>query len=262
METVTSEVKNAVATITMNRPDVLNAFDVNLASDMTKAVESAASDRDVRCIVITGAGRGFSAGADLGQLENAYRDGDAGPLGDILRERYHPVILGIAQADKPVVAAVNGVAAGMGASLALACDFRIASDKARFFQAFIKIGLIPDSGGTYFLPRIVGVAKAIELAMLGELIDAATALRYGLVTKVVPHDGLAAEAQAFGEQLAAGPSRAYALTRRAISFGANADLEQTLENEALLQAELATSPDHKEGVLAFLEKRAPNFGGR
>jgi 2-(1,2-epoxy-1,2-dihydrophenyl)acetyl-CoA isomerase len=262
METVLYDVRNAVATITMNRPDVLNAFDGTLAADVAKALDQAAGDASVRCIVLTGAGRAFSAGADLGQLEDAYRAGQTGPLGDILRDRYHPVITGLMNIDKPTIAMVNGVAAGMGSSLALACDFRIAGDKARFFQAFIKIGLIPDSGATYLLPRLVGVAKALELGMLGDIIDAKTALSYGLVTKVVPSDALADETRAFAEQLAAGPTRAFAATRRAIAFGAVHDIEQTLDNEADLQAEMALTADHKEGVMAFLEKRTPGFEGR
>ncbi|MCA1833628.1 MAG: enoyl-CoA hydratase-related protein [Actinomycetota bacterium] len=262
METVLYDVRSGVATITMNRPDVLNALDVTLATEMAKAIAEAGGDPAVRAVVITGAGRGFCAGADLGQLEDAYRSGQSGPIGDILRDRYNPMVLPITQLDKPVIAAVNGVAAGAGASIAFACDFRIASDKAKFFQAFIKIGLIPDCGANYFLPRLVGMAKALELAMLGDVITAETALEYGLVTKVVSADTLIDETQTFAEQLASGPSRAFGATRRSMMFGAVNDLEQTMDYEADAQHELAQSGDHKEGVLAFLEKRTPNFQGR
>ena len=262
METVLYEVEGGVATVTLNRPDALNALNETLAIELADVLTTASSDRDVRCIVITGAGRGFCSGADLKPIEAYYREGKPAPIGDILRERYNRMIEPILDAEKPVVAAVNGIAAGAGASLALACDFRIASDKARFFQAFIKIGLIPDSGATFFLPRLVGMAKSIELAMLGDIVDAAKAHELGLVTRVVPHDDLMKEALGFASDLAAGPTRAYGLTRRALLFGAVHDLRQTLDFEADLQQELATSPDHQEGVTAFLEKRPPDFKGR
>jgi 2-(1,2-epoxy-1,2-dihydrophenyl)acetyl-CoA isomerase len=262
METVIYESKDGVATITLNRPDVLNALNDTIAEEITKSLQHANADRDVRCIVLTGAGRAFCAGADLKPLEDLYANGTAGPLGDILRERYNPMIDPLINADKPTIAAVNGVAAGAGASLALACDFRIASDKARFFQAFIKIGLVPDSGACFFLPRLVGTQKALELAMLGDIVDAEEALRIGLFNKVVPHDSLMSEANDLAQRLAKGPTRAYALTRRAILFGAVNDLRQTLDLEADLQQELAMSADHMEGVTAFLQKREPAFGRR
>lgn len=262
MEAILYDVADGIATITLNRPDVLNALNGTLAQEIHKAVVQASGDPDVRCVVITGEGRAFSAGADLTEIEPAYRAGEIPPLGDALRQRYNPMVQPIVECTKPVVASVNGVAAGAGASLALACDFRIASDKARFFQAFIVIGLIPDSGANYFLPRLVGLAKALELAMLGDMIDAQEALRLGLVTKVVPHDSLADETRAFAAQLAAGPTKAYSLARRAMHFGSAHDLEQTMDLEADFQQELATSPDHIEGVTAFLEKRSPKFQGR
>jgi 2-(1,2-epoxy-1,2-dihydrophenyl)acetyl-CoA isomerase len=262
MESVIYETSDGIATITLNRPEVLNALDGTLADEIAKSVTQANGDPAVRCIVITGAGRAFCAGADLKPIEEFYRRGERAPVGDILRDRYNPMIDPIVNADKPVIAAVNGVAAGAGASLALACDFRIAGDKAKFFQAFIKIGLIPDSGATHFLPRLVGTAKALELAMLGDIIDAAEALRLGLVTKVVPQGSLVEETRAFATRLAAGPTKAYALTRKAVQFGAVNDLRQTLDFEADLQQELAASPDHMEGVIAFLEKRDAKFQGR
>ena len=261
-EAITYDVAAGVATITLNRPDSLNALNRQITEELHVSLSEAAGDPAVRCLLITGAGRGFSAGADLTQLEDSYRAGTPAPLGDMLRSGYNQIILPIVHMEKPVVAAVNGVAAGAGASLALACDFRIASDKARFFQAFIKIGLVQDSGASYFLPRLVGFAKAMELALLGDIIGAEDALRFGLVTKVVPHDTLADEARAFAERLAAGPTRALGLSKRALYFGVDNDLEQTMDFEADLQAQMALTADHMEGVRAFLEKREAKFEGR
>jgi 2-(1,2-epoxy-1,2-dihydrophenyl)acetyl-CoA isomerase len=246
----------------LNREKALNALDRGITDELHKVLAEAAGDPAVRCLLITGAGRGFSAGADLSQLEGSYRKGESVPLGDMLRDGYNRIILPIVHMEKPVVAAVNGVAAGAGASLALACDFRIASDKARFFQAFIKVGLVQDSGASYFLPRLVGLAKALELAMLGEIIDANEALRIGLVTRVVPHETLMDEARAFAEKLASGPTRALGLSKRAMYFGVDNDLEQTMDYEADLQAQMALTADHMEGVKAFLDKREPTFEGR
>ena len=261
-EAISYEVDGGVATLTLNRPDALNALNAQITQELHKALAEAGGDLNVRCLLITGAGRGFSSGADLTQLEDSYKSGRPAPLGDMLRDGYHNIILPIVHMEKPVVAAVNGVAAGAGCSLALACDFRIASDKARFFQAFIKVGLVQDSGASYFLPRLVGFAKAIELAMLGDIIDAETALRYGLVTKVVPHDSLMDEAKAFAQKLAAGPTRAYGLSKKALYFGSENSLEATMDYEADLQAQMALTADHMEGTKAFLEKREATFEGR
>jgi 2-(1,2-epoxy-1,2-dihydrophenyl)acetyl-CoA isomerase len=262
METVLYEVESGIATITLNRPEVLNALNGQISEELAKALQQASSDPAARCVVVTGGGRAFCAGADLNELEPFYAKGEAPPVSDSLRLRYHPVIQGILDNNKPVVASINGVAAGAGCSLALACDFRIASDKAGLYQAFIKIGLLPDSGANFFLPRLVGLAKAIELGMLGDKIDAEEALRLGLVTKVVPHDSLAEETKKFAAQLAAGPTKAYSLTRKAMYFGASHTIETTMDLEADSQQELAATADHMEGVLAFLGKRAPNFEGR
>jgi 2-(1,2-epoxy-1,2-dihydrophenyl)acetyl-CoA isomerase len=216
----------------------------------------------VRCVVITGAGRAFCSGADLADLEPAYRAGEKLDLSTFLRARYHLIILPIIEMEKPVIAAVNGIAAGAGASLAFACDIRIASDKARFMQAFVKVGLVPDSGANYFLPRLLGTTKALELAMTGDLIDSAEALRLGLVNRVVEHDRLAEEVRSWAEPFAHGPTRAYGLTKKAIHFGSTHALASTLEYEADLQAQLGLTADHREGVMAFLEKRAPSYQGR
>lgn len=262
MSVLLTEISGGVATLTLNRPDALNALNGELSTALQGALESVATDAAVRCVVITGAGRAFCSGADLTDLAPAYAAGETADLGRFLRERYHPIVLPITQMDKPVIAAVNGMAAGAGCSLALACDLRISSDKAHYFQAFIKVGLVGDSGANHFLPRLVGFAKAMELALTGDKIDAAEALRIGMVNEVVPHDDLEKAVRAYAEPLASGPTMAYAATRKALRYGATHGLEQTLDYEAELQSGLAATADHKEGVVAFIEKRPPNFQGR
>lgn len=257
-EAITYEVAEAIATVTLNRPDRLNAINQTMAEELAEALSVAGGDQDVRCVLLTGAGRGFSAGLDLGKFENS---GDFN-ADQMLRRYYHPIVIGITTIEKPVVAAVNGVAAGAGASLTLACDFRIASDEARFIQAFVRIGLVPDSGATFFLPRLVGFTKAIEMAMLGEAVDAKTALDVGLVNRVVPASNLLEETRAFCARLAQGPTRALALTRRALLFGATNDLASALDHEADLQANAVLTKDFVEGVTAFLEKRPAAFRGQ
>lgn len=256
------DVDGGIATITLNRPDALNALNAELSDALRVAIERAATDTAVRCVVLTGAGRAFCAGADLTDLEPVYKAGEKPPLGDFLRTRYNPIILPIVRMEKPVIAALNGIAAGAGASLALACDFRIASEKAKFFQAFIKVGLVGDSGANYFLPRLVGFAKALELAMTGDIIDAHEAFRLGLVTQVCAPDELEKTVRLFAEPFATGPTRAYALTKQAMHFGATNDLASTLDYEADLQSQIAHTADHMEGVTAFLEKRDAHFQGR
>lgn len=258
LDTVLYEIESGIATVTMNRPSVLNALDAGLARDLAHALASAAKDPEVRCVVLTGAGRGFCAGADLGAVMT---QGTSIPVGEILRERYHPVVEAITQMEKPVVASVNGAAAGAGASVAMACDFRIAAANAKFIQAFIKIGLAPDCGSTYFLPRLVGFAKAMELAMTGDVVTADDALRLGLVTRVVPAESLAEETRAFAATLAAGPTRAFGLTKKVLAYGATHDLGPALEFEAEVQEQLALTQDAIEGIVAFNEKRAPAYRG-
>jgi len=259
---VLSEASGGVATITLNRPDSLNALNRELSLALIETLGRVAADTATRCVVITGAGRAFCSGADLAEAREQVRSGGRINTGEILRERYHRIIMSIVEMEKPVIAAVNGVAAGAGASLALACDLRIAGDKAKFFQAFIKIGLIPDSGANHLLPHLVGYAKALELAMTGDLIDAEEALRLGLVTRVVPQDDLTKEAAGWAEQLAAGPTRAYGLTKKAMRFGATHDLASTLDYEADLQDQAAMTADSLEGIGSFLDKRPPEFKGR
>lgn len=256
------ELDEKAAWISLNRPEALNAFDLELPKAFVEAVQLADSDPAVRAIVVTGAGRGFSAGADVKQIPPFHERGEDWPVGEILRKHYNEMVLVIAQSKKPVVAAINGVAAGAGASLALACDFRIASEDAGFYLAFVNIGLIPDCGLWYFLPRIVGMAKAIELAMLGPKVGMAEAEKIGLVSKVVASTDLRRETQAFVGRLTRLPTMALARMKQAAHFAATHTLSETLIHEADLQAQLEGSLDHREGIKAFFEKRDPSFQGQ
>lgn len=256
-ETILYEVSDGVAVITMNRPEKFNAFTERMNKEITNALKQAQEDAFVRCILLTGAGRAFNAGQDLGDVQG----GDVDFRG-FLRNRYNPMILQFHKTEKPIVAAVNGVAAGAGMSVALACDIRLSSDKASFVNAFVNIGLVPDSGGCYFLPRIVGIGKALELAMTGEKITAEEALRIGLVNQVYPAERFHDEALAYARKLASLPTRAIGLIKRTMYKGLEMGLEETLEYEAFAQEAAGSTEDHKEGVAAFLEKRAPRFTGR
>ena len=260
-EQITYEVREGVAWIRLNRPDKLNALTSKLAAETMEALEETASDAAARCVVITGEGRGFSAGQDLTEFQ-AEQDGGPLDVAGHLRSGYNLMIGQIVRLEKPMVAGVNGVAAGAGLSLALACDVRVASDAARFTQAFIKIGLVPDSGGTYLLPRVVGFAKALELSITGDVIDAAEALRIGLVNRVVPAEEFPAELERYATTLAQLPTRTIGSTKRLMAQGLRSSLDETLEREAVAQAEHAGSADFLEGVQAFLEKRPPRFTGR
>ncbi len=251
------ETVDAVTTLTLDRADSLNSLTLGLKSELLQALKSAGRDRAVRAVVITGAGRAFCAGQDLRER----MEPDAAPLAVELRQRYNPIIIAMRRLEKPIVAAVNGVAAGAGASLAFACDIRLAAPEASFILAFGRVGLVPDSGATWFLPRLVGTAKALEIALTTEPLSAADAERFGLVARLVPADGLLAEAQALAERLAAGAPRAIALTKRALNRAWDATLEEQLEYEADLQGLAGASADHAEGVAAFVEKRRPAFTG-
>ena len=251
------EVADSVATLTLDRPDALNSLTVPLKEELLATFRRLARDREVRAVVLTGAGRAFCAGQDLRErLEPG-----AAPLATELRERYNPLILAMRTIEKPIVGAINGVAAGAGAALAFACDIRIAAEGAIFVLAFGRVGLVPDSGATWFLPRLVGGAKAAELAFIGESLSAADAERFGLVAGVVPAESLLDEARALAIRLAAGAPRALALTKRALNRSWDATLEESLEYEAYLQGIAGATDDHREGLAAFVEKRPPRFSG-
>jgi 2-(1,2-epoxy-1,2-dihydrophenyl)acetyl-CoA isomerase len=248
-----------VLELTLNRPERLNALDDALLSALGEALISARVDPSVRAVLITGAGRGFCAGADLGVgLLGAAARGAV--VRELLQRFYAPVILAIREMEKPVVGAINGVAAGAGMSLALACDLRVAAESASFIQAFVRIGLVPDAGSSFFLPRLVGMAKATELAMLGDRVDATTALQLGLVTSVVPDAALLEAARALASRLARGP-RAVGLIKRQLNLALISDLHTQLGHEEDLQALALSSDDAVEGITAFLEKRPPVFTG-
>lgn len=247
----------AVATIVLDRPDALNALTVPLKEALLGAFSEVASDRAVRAVVLTGAGRAFCAGQDLRErLEPA-----ALPLADEIRARYNPLIRSMRELPKPIVGAINGVAAGAGASIAFACDMRIAAEGASFLLAFGRVGLIPDSGATWLLPRLVGAAKAAELALTTEPLSAMDAERFGLVAKVVPGEELLPDARALAARLAAGAPVALALTKQAIDRSWSATLDEQLETEADLQGRAGSTADHREGIAAFLERRPPAFRG-
>lgn len=252
------ESAQAIATITLNRPDVLNALDDSLIRALRDAVERAAGDDAVRAVLLTGAGRGFSSGADLASVPPS----PSLDLGQLLRERYHPVILAMRSMPKPVVCAVNGPAAGAGMSIALAGDIVLAARSAYFVQAFSKIGLVPDAGSTWFLPRYAGDVRARAMALLAERIDAPTAERFGLVWQVLDDEQLMPQARQLAARLAAQPTRACALIKQALNDSFGRDLPAQLELEATLQTQAGRTEDFAEGVAAFLQRRAPVFKGR
>ena len=251
------DVADGIATITLDRPEALNALTVEVKEALLAAFRSVARDRTVRAVVLTGSGRAFCAGQDLKERLQP----EAAPLAVELRERYNPIIRAMRTLDQPIVGAINGVAAGAGASLAFACDIRIAAEGASFVLAFGRLGLVPDSGATWLLPRLVGPAKAAEMALLGETLSAADAERFGLVARVVAPDALAAEARGVATRLAGLAPRALALTKRALERSWSLDLDAALDDEAWRQGIAGASADHVEGLAAFLEKRAPRFTG-
>ncbi len=261
-KTIEVIVADHICTITLNRPDVLNAFNDQLTTELGEALKNAERDANTRVIVITGAGRAFSSGQDLADLKTRYVPGYVPELGEDLRRRYNPIIKRIREMEKPVIAAVNGVAAGAGCSLALACDMRIASDQASFIEVFVNVGLIPDSGSTFVLPRLVGLGKAMELCCTGQKVDANEALRIGLVNQVVPAAELTAATAKLAGKLASLPSRAIALTKRLLNQSMGNDLNAQLEAEAYDQETAGKTADHHEGVMSFLEKRKPSFQGK
>src|SRR5712691_1161517 len=259
--TVTTETKNSVLWVRLNRPDVLNAFNEQMGVDLHDALKAGEVDPKTRTIVLTGEGRAFSVGEDLTTNRRGYETAKPLPLGEILRSKYNPIVTRIRRMEKPVLAAINGVTAGAGLGLALACDLRAASEKATFHEAFIKVGLAPDSGTSFWLTRILGLAKAMEVVMLGEPIDATVALHLGLVNWVFPEGKFDGEVEKIAERLASGPTKAIGLSKRALNRAIVVDLDSALEYETYLQEIAGKSKDHVEGVKAFFEKRQPKFTG-
>ncbi len=256
------EVKDRIATLTLNRPERMNALGDTLREDLYDAVVKCAADPGVGVMVITGAGRGFCSGGDVKSMSDRDQAGQATTTSEHLAPVRDRVILAMRDCPKPIIAAVNGAAAGAGMNLALACDLRIASATARFSQAFVKRGLPPDWGGSWFLPRVVGTAKACELIFTGEAIDAAEALRLGIVNAVAAPEALMNEAYALARKIAAGPPVALQLAKRAIYHNLETDLRAGLEFETFAQGVCKGTEDAKEGIKAFIEKRAPVFRGR
>jgi 2-(1,2-epoxy-1,2-dihydrophenyl)acetyl-CoA isomerase len=260
-ETVIWEQSDGVGRITLNRPETLNAWTAEFGRELKAVVTAEAADPSVRAVLVTGAGRGFSSGADLKAGFDPH-PGDGMPdVRKELQDLYHPIIAGVRRLEKPVVAAVNGPAVGIGCSLALACDLTLAAESAFFGLAFVNIGLMPDGGSTLFVPAAVGKARAFEMALLGDRVPAEKALEWGLVNAVHPDERLLAEAGTLVERLAAGPTRSYAASKRALNRMLYADMDGQLDLEAELQHELARTRDFQEGVGAFVEKRPAAFTG-
>ncbi len=261
-KTVDFRIEDGVAEVTLNRPERLNAWNQQFGDELRQAILEDCADPAVRAVLITGAGRGFSSGADLKEmLEQGASGGERPDVGDMLRNRYHPIIVGIRELPKPVVAAVNGPAVGIGCSLALACDLIWAAESAVFGLAFVNIGLVPDGGSTFLVPAAAGKARALEMALLGDPVPASQAHDWGLINRVVPDGKLMDEAGSLARRLAAGPTLSYANSKRALNNSVLKIMEEQLDLEADIQSEMAKTGDFIEGVQAFVEKRDPDFKG-
>ncbi len=261
LQTVNVRRDGDAVTIELNRPEALNAWNAQFGEDLLAALRGAAGDESVRAVVITGGGRAFSSGADLKDISTDTTPDGRPDVYKTLTERYHPIMHAIREMPKPVIAAVNGPAVGIGCSLALCCDLIVAAEGAYFLLAFVNIGLVPDGGSSLFLPTRIGFARASELSMLGERLPAAKALEWGLINRVVPDDRLAEEAAALAARMAAGPTRSYAGAKRQLNNWLYTRMGEQLELEAKIQQEMAGSDDFVEGAMAFMQKRAPQFKG-
>ena len=265
LETVDLTVRDGVGWVTLDRPDALNAWNRQLGLDLRAAIEHVKDDDEIRAVVVGGAGRAFSSGADLKDMSGREEELTASGRPDVYRtltERYHPIITGIREMGKPVVATVRGPAVGIGLSLALSCDLIVAAESAYFLLAFVNIGFVPDGGSSLFVPNRVGMARAAEMAMLGERVPAGEALQWGLINRVVPDDELDETVSALAARLAAGPTRAYAGIKRQLNHWQFARMAEQLELEARIQQEMAETDDFIEGVMAFAQKRDTRFAGR
>jgi 2-(1,2-epoxy-1,2-dihydrophenyl)acetyl-CoA isomerase len=258
-QTLTLTRKNGIATIMLNRPEVLNALNAKLSAELGMAIDEAGTDAAIRVLIITGAGRGFCAGGDMKDLPVS--TGNMVASTEVL-ESWHKILLSIRRLEKPVIAAINGAAVGGGLDLALMCDIRIASENARFGEAYVRVGGVPDSGGTYLLPRLIGTARACEMLFTGNTIDAREAERIGLVNKTVPADKLESTTIELAARIAAGPPLSIGLIKRAIYMGTNQDIEAALRYVALITGLCLQTDDAKEGIKAFTEKRQPVFKGK
>jgi 2-(1,2-epoxy-1,2-dihydrophenyl)acetyl-CoA isomerase len=257
-QTLLYQLDGGVLTITLNRPESYNACNEQLTTDLQAALKEAASNNEVRSIILTGAGKAFCSGQDL---KEAPAPGSRRSLADSLMRRYNPIIRRLTTIPKPVICALNGIAAGAGCSIALACDIRIAAEGAALLQAFVNIGLVPDSGSSFFLSRMVGYARAFEIASLGEKIPAEKALEFGLVNRVVPADALMPEARALAGRYAAGPTKAYGYIKKMLHRAQHVSLDDMLDYEVFMQEAAGRTADYREGVQSFVEKRKAEFKG-
>ncbi|TLS38292.1 enoyl-CoA hydratase/isomerase family protein [Pseudalkalibacillus caeni] len=258
--TVTYSVSDKIATLTLNRPKVMNSFDLQMHEDFYNCLVRANEDEEITAIIINANGKGFSAGADLSVVHQA--SGESLDIGEYLRKTYNRTVLYMSEIEKPVIASIHGAAFGAGLGIALACDFRIASEDSSFCLAFIKVGLMPDAGTHFYLPRIIGLSRALELAALGDTIGVETASQYGLINRVVKKEELETETDQFAKRVAGLPTKAFGKMKRTMNASFEHTLAESLEAEADGQGELGKTEDHREGVSAFFERRKPAFTGR